>query len=63
MNPVIHDLEKEIERLKEEKSEREAALPAHSIRPHQLQAIEDLEEQIDKRMKELKELLITAKTI
>ena len=32
--------------LKEELSEREAALPAHSIRPHQLLAIEELEEKI-----------------
>lgn len=32
--------------LKEELREREAALPAHSVRPHQLQVIEALEEEI-----------------
>ena len=37
---------KEIDELKEELREREAALPAHSVRPHQLQEIEKLEEKI-----------------
>jgi hypothetical protein len=36
----------EIESLRAELREREKALPAHSIRPHQLLAIEDLEEKI-----------------
>ena len=40
------DLAKEIEALKEELKDRERALPAHTIRPHQLLAIEDLEEKI-----------------
>jgi hypothetical protein len=39
-------LRKEIEKLKAELRDRQEALPAHSIRPHQLQAIEDLEEKI-----------------
>jgi len=47
------ELEKSIKDLKEELREREAALPAHSIRPHQLIAIEELEEEIDSREKEL----------
>ena len=37
---------REIEILKIELQEREKSLPAHSIRPHQLLAIEDLEEKI-----------------
>ena len=40
------DLIKEIEALKEELKDREKALPAHTIRPHQLLAIEELEEKI-----------------
>lgn len=37
---------KEIQELKEKLSDREAALPAHSVRPHQVQVIEELEEKI-----------------
>jgi hypothetical protein len=40
------DLEQELLRLEAELAEREAALPAHSVRPHQLIEIEDLEERI-----------------
>ena len=36
----------DIEELKGKLLEREAALPAHSVRPHQVQAIEELEEKI-----------------
>jgi chromosome segregation ATPase len=36
----------EIQNLKEKLRDREAALPAHSVRPHQIQEIEDLEERI-----------------
>ncbi len=42
----MQDLTDEIKRLKEELREREESLPAHSIRPHQLQAIEELENKI-----------------
>lgn len=35
-----------IETLKEKLRDREAALPAHSVRPHQIQVIEELEEEI-----------------
>ena len=49
----IARLRQEIERLQEEKADREKALPAHSIRPHQLLAIEELEEQIEQKQKEL----------
>ncbi len=40
------DLEEELAKLKAELKERELSLPAHSIRPHQLSAIEELENQI-----------------
>lgn len=36
----------EIEELKARLRDREAALPAHSVRPHQVQEIEELEEEI-----------------
>jgi len=39
-------LRRKIEALKEELKDREKALPAHTIRPHQLLAIEELEEKI-----------------
>ena len=47
------ELEKSIKDLKEELREREASLPAHSIRPHQLIVIEELEEEIAAKEKEL----------
>jgi len=50
------ELEENIKDLKEELREREAALPAHSIRPHQLIAIEELEEKIAAKEKELEGL-------
>ena len=53
MDLKIAELKEEIRALKEEKAEREAALPAHSIRPHQLLAIEELEEAIGLKQKEL----------
>ena len=56
MKEKIHLLEEEIGRLREEKEEREAALPAHSIRPHQLLAIEELEEEIKRKELQLAEL-------
>ncbi len=46
-------LKEKLMRLREELREREAALPAHSIRPHQLLAIEALEEDISSVEKEL----------
>jgi phosphoribosylanthranilate isomerase len=46
-------LQKEIAKLKELLRDREAALPAHSIRPHQIQAIEALEDEIDQKEAEL----------
>ena len=48
MNENIKDLEEDISRLKDELAERKAALPAHSVKPHQLMVIEELEEDISK---------------
>jgi chromosome segregation ATPase len=46
----------EIEILKDELQEREKSLPAHSIRPHQLIAIEELEEKIRTLQERVKQL-------
>jgi len=46
----------EIEELKARLRDREAALPAHSVRPHQVQEIEELEEEIARLEKMLGEL-------
>jgi hypothetical protein len=40
------ELRKEMHRLQELLRERESALPAHSVRPQQIQEIEELEEKI-----------------
>ncbi len=50
------DLLQKIEALKEELKDREKALPAHTIRPHQLMAIEELEEKIRRLEEELRSL-------
>ncbi|MBI5606143.1 MAG: hypothetical protein HY879_22640 [Deltaproteobacteria bacterium] len=57
MDSRIEQLQEEIRRLEEEKADREAALPAHSIRPHQLLIIEELEEEIERRQQELQALI------
>jgi hypothetical protein len=49
------ELLEEIEKLKELLRDREAALPVHSVRPHQLVAIEELEEEIEARERQLEE--------
>ena len=46
----------EIKKLEAEKKEREESLPAHSVRPHQILEIEELESAIEERKKELKEM-------
>jgi len=40
------DLEAKLEQLRVTLAEREASIPAHSIRPHQLIQIEELEDEI-----------------
>jgi hypothetical protein len=47
------ELEKEIRELEERLKDRELALPAHSVRPHQLLIIEELEEEIQEKRKRL----------
>lgn len=46
-------LMKEIDKVRKLLRDREAALPAHSVRPHQIQEIEELEEKITALEKEL----------
>lgn len=46
MNEAREDLIREISNLKAELKERELSLPAHSVRPHQLMIIEELENKI-----------------
>jgi hypothetical protein len=46
----------EIRRLQEELEQREAQLPAHSVRPHQIMALEELEETIKGKQEELHNL-------
>jgi phosphoribosylanthranilate isomerase len=53
----------QLEELKEALKDREAALPAHSVRPHQIMIIEELEEEIDLKEKELKRLKYRAANI
>jgi len=50
----IEKLEKEVKELRTLLHEHEAALPAHSIRPHQMQGIIDLEDEIAVKEAELK---------
>lgn len=45
-----------IQELKEKLRDREAALPAHSVRPHQILEIEELEEKIAAMEKEFQEM-------
>lgn len=49
MKEEIRLLEEEIGRLQQERKEREAALPAHTVRPHQIMAIEQLEDEINRK--------------
>ena len=49
--------QEEISQLKNELREREKSLPAHSIRPHQLLILEELEERIRLLEKELDTLM------
>ena len=47
------ELIKEIKDLEEKLKDREDALPAHSVRPHQMLLIEELEIEIGKKKDEL----------
>jgi phosphoribosylanthranilate isomerase len=49
-------LKRHLAKVTEELQQRVAALPAHSVRPHQLMAIEDLEEEIALIEKQLRQI-------
>jgi len=51
------ELKKEIQDLEEKLEDREASLPAHSVRPQQMLVIEELEIAIEKKKKELERLI------
>jgi hypothetical protein len=53
----VDKLQAEIKELEETLKDREKALPAHSIRPHQLLIIEELEEALEKKKTLLQEHL------
>ena len=53
----VEKLKKQIEELRDLLQDREAALPAHSVRPHQIQAIEELEDEIAEKEEELSGLV------
>jgi len=55
------ELKQEIRTLEEKLKDREASLPAHSVRPQQMFAIEELETAIEEKKKELN-MLIKDKT-
>jgi len=48
-------IEKELEEKEKLLQDLEASLPAHSIRPHQIQRIEELEEEIRQLKEKLKD--------
>ena len=48
--------EKDIEKLKAELDDRKAALPMHDATPQQWMAIEELEDEISQKKKELRNL-------
>jgi hypothetical protein len=47
--------EERLHKLRAELEERKSSVPIHSIRPHQLIEIEELEEEIEKLEKKLKQ--------
>ena len=48
-------LEDRLQRLRAELEERKSSIPIHSIRPHQLIEIEELEEEIEELERKLRE--------
>jgi len=51
------ELKKEIQDLEEKLEDREASLPAHSVRPQQMLVIEELEIALEEKKKELERLI------
>ncbi|MCB2215442.1 MAG: hypothetical protein KQH59_05195 [Desulfobulbaceae bacterium] len=56
MSANVQQLREEISRLQAELADREAALPAHSVKPHQFMVIESPEDEIDRKQKALNDL-------
>ncbi|MFC1838752.1 histidine kinase [Thermodesulfobacteriota bacterium] len=56
MKENIQQIQEDIAGLKAELAERKEVLPAHSVRPHQLIVIEDLEEEISMKLEILEAL-------
>jgi phosphoribosylanthranilate isomerase len=54
LHHIRKEMEEKLQMLRLELQDREAALPAHSVRPHQILAIEELEEEIALQEKQLK---------
>ena len=50
------ELERQIKYLEEKLKDREDALPAHSVKPHQMLIIDELETAIEEKKNELAEL-------
>ncbi len=50
------DLMNELTKLKEELRQRQAAIPPHSIRPHQILRVEEIEDEIDLKEKEIERI-------
>ncbi len=55
-NENLTGLEKDIEKLKAKLDDRKAALPMHDATPQQWMAIEELEDKISQKKKELRNL-------
>jgi len=51
------ELKKEIRDLEEKLKDREASLPAHSVRPQQMLVIEELEIALEEKKKELERMI------
>ena len=56
----VQEIQDKIRALQEELEERKRALPRHTIQPHQIMAIEELEDQI-RELQELRILLFKPK--
>jgi chromosome segregation ATPase len=56
------ELAAELEGLRADLQDREEALPAHSVRPHQIMVIEELEEKIADLEKDMKRYDMAART-
>lgn len=53
MNQRKEELEKKLSDIQERIRDQEARIPPHSVRPHQIQELENLEEERDRLLEEL----------